>query len=84
MYGWRRDKAQSRRRRTCWRSSGTDTDLTGSIAIVLGSEQYGLDERWLRETDLSVRIPMVGEADSLNVAMAATVVLFEAARQRRR
>ncbi len=61
----------------------TEADLTGPLAIVLGSEQYGLDERWQRETDLSIRIPMAGRADSLNVAMAATVVLFEAKRQRR-
>ncbi len=61
----------------------TECDLTEPTAIVLGSEQYGLDERWLAETDLSLRIPMAGQADSLNVAMAATVVLFEAHRQRR-
>ncbi len=56
--------------------------LTGGIAIVLGSEQYGLDEFWLKETDQQVSIPMQGAADSLNVAMATTVLLFEAQRQR--
>ena len=60
----------------------SDADLTGAMAIVLGSEQYGLDAEWLDATDAQVRIPMAGRADSLNVAMATTVVLFEARRQR--
>ena len=63
-------------------SAYTDTDLSGPIAIVMGSEQYGLDDRWLAETDLQVSIPMAGSADSLNVAMATAVVLFESLRQR--
>ncbi|NCG56371.1 MAG: RNA methyltransferase, partial [Proteobacteria bacterium] len=49
-----------------------------------GSEQYGLDERWLSETDDQVSIPMAGSADSLNVAMATAVVLFESLRQRKK
>ena len=57
-------------------------DLRGPLAIVMGSEQYGLSEFWLKESDLLVRIPMAGGADSLNVAMAAMVTLFEAVRQR--
>ena len=60
----------------------TETDLAGSIAIVMGSEQYGLDERWLSQTDIQVSIPMAGSADSLNVAMATAIVLFESLRQR--
>lgn len=59
-----------------------DADLTGAVALVLGSEQYGLDEHWLASADEAVQIPMAGRADSLNVAMATAVVLFEAARQR--
>ena len=62
--------------------SYTDAPLTGPLAVVLGSEQLGLDDRWRKETDLQIGIPMAGSADSLNVAMAATVVLFEALRQR--
>ncbi len=61
-----------------------DTDLTGPIAIAVGSEQLGLDATWLEAADLRVRIPMRGNADSLNAAAAATVVLFEACRQRPR
>jgi TrmH family RNA methyltransferase len=60
----------------------TDSDLRGPLAIIMGSEQYGLSEFWLKESDLLVRIPMAGQADSLNVAMAAIITLFEVARQR--
>lgn len=60
----------------------TDSDLRGPLAVVMGSEQYGLSDFWLREADLPVRIPMAGQADSLNVAMATIITLFEAVRQR--
>ncbi len=60
----------------------SDSDLTGPLAIVMGSEQYGLSDFWLRAADLPVRIPMAGQADSLNVAMATLITLFEAVRQR--
>ena len=55
---------------------------TGSVAIVVGSEQHGLSDRWLDSATRRVRIPMAGAADSLNAAMAAGIVLFEAVRQR--
>ena len=60
----------------------TQTDLRGSLAIVMGSEQYGLSEFWMKNSDVQVRIPMAGQADSLNVAMATIITLFEAVRQR--
>jgi TrmH family RNA methyltransferase len=60
----------------------TDTDLRGPLAIVMGSEQYGLSDFWLKEADARVVIPMAGQADSLNVAMATIITLFEAVRQR--
>jgi RNA methyltransferase, TrmH family len=60
----------------------TEADLRGPLAIVMGSEQYGLSEFWLKEADLPLRIPMAGQADSLNVAMATMITLFEAVRQR--
>jgi len=60
----------------------TKVDLRGPLAIVMGSEQYGLSGFWLKESDLLVRIPMAGQADSLNVAMATIITLFEAVRQR--
>jgi len=59
-----------------------ETDLRGPLALVMGSEQFGLSRTWLDAADQSVRIPMAGFADSLNVAMATLVTLFEAARQR--
>lgn len=61
----------------------TQADLTGPCAIVVGAEQYGLSGRFLDHADLRVRIPMMGRADSLNVANAATILLYEALRQRR-
>ena len=60
----------------------TDVDMTQSIAIVVGTEQTGLTELWMKHSDLPVRIPMLGKIDSLNVATATTILLYEAARQR--
>lgn len=60
----------------------TAVTLTGNTAIVVGAEQYGLTEKWMAAADLRVRIPMFGIADSLNVASATTILLFEAVRQR--
>ena len=60
----------------------TDANLTGPVAIVMGTEQFGLSEKWMEGADIQVRIPMHGEADSLNVAMATTLLLYEVVRQR--
>ena len=60
----------------------TDVDLTGPIAIVLGSEADGLTDRWPAPPALAVRLPMLGVGDSLNVSIAAAVLLYEARRQR--
>ena len=62
--------------------SYTDVDLTGPLAIVLGSEAAGLSEAWRAGNATAVSIPMAGVADSLNVSVAAAVLLFEAVRQR--
>ncbi len=59
-----------------------EVDLTGNVAIALGAEQYGLTAKWMAGADLRVRIPMLGLADSLNVSAAATILLYEAVRQR--
>ncbi len=65
-----------------------DTDLWDAKleAIVVGSEQYGLSERMLEAAEVKVRIPMPGseEIDSLNAAQSASILLFEAVRQRMR
>ncbi len=60
----------------------TDVDLTQPVAVVVGAEQYGLTKPWIEEADLVVRLPMLGEADSLNVATATAIMLFEVVRQR--
>jgi TrmH family RNA methyltransferase len=60
----------------------TDTDMTPGTAIVVGAEQYGLSRAWLESPHLQTRIPMMGQSDSLNVATAATILLYEAVRQR--
>lgn len=61
----------------------TEVDLTVPLAIVLGTEQLGLSDRWMKNADIQVRIPMMGIADSLNVSTASSVLMYEALRQRR-
>lgn len=60
----------------------TQADLCRATAFVVGEEHQGLSELWMKAADLQVRIPMRGQVDSLNVAAATTILLFEAARQR--
>lgn len=60
----------------------TQADFKGPVAIVVGTEQYGLTEKWLDESFTRVRIPMNGHADSLNVATATSILLYEVLRQR--
>lgn len=60
----------------------TEVDMARPIAIAVGTEQLGLSERWMKQADIQVRIPMNGVADSLNVAMATTLLLYEVLRQR--
>jgi RNA methyltransferase, TrmH family len=61
------------------------TDLAGSpVALVFGNEARGLSEEVRAMADATVRVPIAGKAESLNLAAAATVCLFEWARQRAR
>ena len=60
-----------------------EADLRGPIAIVVGSEGRGLGPAIRRRCDLLVRIPMHGRIDSLNAAVAGSILLYEAAAQRR-
>lgn len=62
----------------------TDLDLTGPVAIFVGSEKYGLSDDWLAEAQSKAKIPMFGQVDSLNVAVSAAIVTYEAVRQRMR
>jgi len=52
------------------------------VAVLIGNEARGLSEEAKRLVDLSVTIPMVGKAESLNVAVAAGIVLYEILRRR--
>ena len=60
----------------------TDVDYRGPIAVAVGAEKTGLTADLLAAATHRVRIPMVGHADSLNVATSAALVLYEAVRQR--
>ncbi|MCM8528274.1 MAG: RNA methyltransferase [Lentisphaeraceae bacterium] len=60
----------------------TDVDMTQPTAVIVGAEQYGLTDEWMKESTINVKIPMLGQADSLNVATATTLLLYEALRQR--
>jgi RNA methyltransferase, TrmH family len=57
-------------------------DFTKSTAIILGAEHEGLSQAWLEAATSQVTIPMNGLADSLNVATAGALLLYEALRQR--
>lgn len=58
-------------------------DLTGPLAIVMGSEGQGLRRLTRDCCDFCIRLPMMGAVESLNVSVATGIVLFEALRQRR-
>ncbi len=60
----------------------TAADYTGAVAIALGSEARGLSDAWGELARASVRLPMLGIADSLNVSATAAVLFYEALRQR--
>jgi TrmH family RNA methyltransferase len=59
-----------------------DVDYRQGIALFMGSESNGLSPYWLDQAAHRIRIPMAGQADSLNVAAAAAVCLYEVRRQR--
>jgi TrmH family RNA methyltransferase len=65
-------------------TSYDEADLRGPIAFLLGSETAGVPESLARGADLCLGIPLAGRVESLNVGVAAGLLLFEAARQRRR
>lgn len=60
----------------------TDADLRGPVAVVVGAEKKGLSAVWRDGAEVAARIPMVGRVNSLNVAAATTLFIFEAVRQR--
>lgn len=61
----------------------TAANMDRPLAIAVGTEQLGLSNLWMEQAELQVSIPMCGIADSLNVATATTLLMYEALRQRR-
>jgi TrmH family RNA methyltransferase len=57
-------------------------DYTGPSAIVMGTEANGVSESWIQFADCNVKIPMLGHIDSMNVSVAAAIMIYEAKRQR--
>ncbi|GAB1309123.1 RNA methyltransferase [Urechidicola sp. KH5] len=60
----------------------TEQDYTQSTAIVVGTEATGLSDTWLSQSDKNIIIPMLGSIDSMNVSVAAGILIYEAKRQR--
>lgn len=60
----------------------TSADLRGGLAIVVGAESKGLQDSWRAVADMSVRIPMFGRMNSLNVSTSAALIIYEALGQR--
>ncbi len=58
-------------------------DLTGPLAILMGAEDDGISEAYLKLADLKGKLPITGKIESLNVSVAAGIAIFEAQRQRR-
>jgi len=58
------------------------TDYSGPVAIVMGSEEFGIDRQILDLADDRVQIPILGQIQSLNVSVAAGLLVYEAVRQR--
>lgn len=59
-----------------------DTDYTVPTAIIMGGEEKGISNQLIKNSDVLVKIPIVGEISSLNVSVAAGIIIFEAAKQR--
>ena len=60
----------------------SNTDMSCGTAIVMGTESTGLTQIWRDAADAHIRIPMLGQLDSLNVSVSASILLYEAVRQR--
>ena len=59
-----------------------NTNMAAPTAIVMGTESTGLTEFWRKASNAKIKIPMLGELDSLNVSVSAAVLCYEAVRQR--
>lgn len=68
-------------------ASGTDycdTNLTGSVALVIGSEGFGISKLIQQKCDFMIKLPMAGKINSLNASVAAGIFMYETVRQRRK
>ena len=65
------------------KSDYTDVEMTGPVALIMGSEEDGISPAYLEMCDVKIRIPLYGEIASLNVSVATGVVLYEIIRQRK-
>ncbi len=59
-----------------------EMNYENACAIIVGTEATGVSEEWLNFCDQKIKIPMLGKIDSMNVSVAAAIILFEAKRQR--
>lgn len=78
-------KASGLRIASCTEKGSTPhhkTELSGPLAIVMGSEEDGISSEYLKRSDMRVQIPMRGKISSLNVSVATGIILFEVLRQR--
>ena len=57
-------------------------DFSTPSAIIVGTESKGLSTFWMNQSDLKIKIPMLGTLDSMNVSVAASILIYEATRQR--
>ena len=62
----------------------TKTNLTGNIALVVGSEGFGVSKLTRKLADGIISIPMFGKINSLNASVSAGIVVYEAIRQRKK
>ncbi len=60
----------------------TDVDMRGRTAIVVGNEHSGVSDFWMERSAARIRIPMAGAASSLNVTVSASILIYEARRQK--
>jgi TrmH family RNA methyltransferase len=60
----------------------SNVDLRPPTAVVVGTEDKGLSDFWMRNADVKVKIPMMGKVNSLNVSVSTALILYEAVRQR--
>jgi TrmH family RNA methyltransferase len=66
------------------RDGDSEADLRGPSALLIGNEGSGLPEAWIAQADARVTIPFAGEVESLNAAIAGSVLLYDGMRQRRK